>query len=585
LKKAHREHVHLTPNPESGQVKVTLKKGARIMIPKLLRAQHTVGGQVPTGWDARIYGVPEEIVSQVDPGTLYPLVCAAETLRTAGILDPYELYQYMHISDVANCVGSGFGGAASVRKMFRGRYQDVPAANDILAESFINSGSAWINMLLLSAAGANKTPVGACATAIESLDTGYDLIVNGKAKVCLVGGFDDMLKDISEEFANLKATINADDDTLRGREPKEMSRPATSSRKGFVEAEGAGIQLITSASLALEMGLPIYGVVALTNTAMDKAGRSLPAPGRGILGSAIQRQTKYNSPLINMAYRKRALKARLNQAKELREFQLSYLEEELDQLKSERADFNLDEYREQRIEGINADSRRDEKEALNMYGNQFWAHDNTIAPIRGALAVWGLTIDDIDVISFHGTSTKANEKNEAAVVQEQLKHLGRTKGNVVPGVFQKSVTGHPKGPAGAWMLNGCIQIMETGLIPGNRNADNIEDALEQFDFLVYPNKSIKKQDIKAFSITSFGFGQKGAQVIGVHPKYLYATMKRQDYEAYDRRLRLREKKASRSFHEGLSNNSVFVAKEKPPYAAFEEMKVLLNPESRLPKSS
>ncbi|EXJ85584.1 fatty acid synthase subunit alpha, fungi type [Capronia coronata CBS 617.96] len=584
LKRAHGEHVHLSPNPESGQVKVTLKKGARIMIPKLLRTQHTVGGQVPTGWDARTYGVPDDIISQVDPVTLYGLVCAAEALRTAGILDPYELYQYIHVADVANCVGSGFGGAASLRKMFRGRYQDTPASNDVLAESFINSGSAWINMLLLSAAGPNKTPVGACATSIESLDTGYDLIVNGKAKACLVGGFDDMLKEISEEFANLKATINADEDALRGREPKEMSRPATSSRKGFVESEGAGIQLVTSASLALEMGLPIYGVVALTNTAMDKAGRSLPAPGRGILGSAIQQHHKYESALMNVAYRKRALRARLNQAKEMRELQLSYLEEELENMKLQHVDINLDEYREQRICGINSDSTRDEKEALNTYGNQFWVHDSSIAPIRGALAVWGLSVDDIDVISFHGTSTKANEKNEAAVVQEQLKHLGRKKGNVVAGVFQKSVTGHPKGPAGAWMLNGCLQMMESGLVPGNRNADNIEDALEKFDFLVYPNKGVKRQEIKAFSVTSFGFGQKGAQVIGVHPKYLYATMKRDDFRAYEGRLRIREKKASRSFHEGLSNNSVFVAKEKPPYAACEEMKVLLDPAVRLPNS-
>ncbi|KAI1613404.1 fatty acid synthase subunit alpha reductase [Exophiala viscosa] len=585
LKRAHGDLVHLSPNSESGQVKVTLKKGARIMIPKLLSTQHTVGGQVPTGWDARTYGVPEEIINQVDPGTLYPLVCAAEALRTAGILDPYELYQYLHIADVANCVGSGFGGASSLRKMFKGRYQDGAVPNDVLAESFINSGSAWINMLLLSAAGANKTPVGACATSVESLDTGYDLIVNGKAKACLVGGFDDMLKDVADEFASLKATINVDEDILRGREPKEMSRPATSSRKGFVEAEGAGIQLITSASLAIEMGLPIHGVVAFTNTAMDKAGRSLPAPGRGILGSAVQRQSKYESPLMSMSYRKRALKARLDQAKKLRELQLSYLEEELGQFQSQKVDFDLDEYREQRLAGIDADTRRDERDALNTYGNQFWVHDKTIAPMRGALAVWGLTVDDIDVISFHGTSTRANEKNEASVVHEQLRHLGRKKGNVVPCVFQKSVTGHPKGPAGAWMLNGCLQMMETGVVPGNRNADNIEDALEQFDFLVYPNKSTKKQEIRAFSMTSFGFGQKGAQMVGIHPKYLYATISKQDYQAYERRLRIREKKATRRFHEGLSNNSVFVAKEQPPYAACDEMKVLLNPDTRLPRGS
>ena len=584
LKKAHGDKIHISPT-ESGEYKVVLLKGAKIMLPKLLHSPHTVAGQLPTGWDPRTFGVPEDVVAQIDPATMYPLVCTAEALRSAGILDPYELYQHVHISEVANCVGSGFGGVVSMRKMFKGRYQDKEAPNDILAESFINSGSAWINMLLISAAGANKTPVGACATSVESLDTGYDLIHQGKAKVCLVGGYDDMLKDIADEFANLKATINVEEDEAKGRSPREMSRPATSSRKGFVESEGAGIQIITSATLALQMGLPIYGVIALTRTAMDKTGRSLPAPGRGILGSAIQRQSKYDSPLMSMAYRRRAMQMRTNQADEMQSLQMQYLEDEIADLHTQKVDYNLDEYRAQRVTGIMLDAERDRKDALNQYGNHFWTHDDRIAPIRGALAVWGLTIDDIDVLSFHGTSTRANEKNEASVLQDQLRHLGRKKGNVVPGVFQKSVTGHPKGGAGAWMLNGCLQMMETNMIPGNRNADNIEDALEKFESLVYPNKAIKAKEIKAFSVTSFGFGQKGAQVIGVHPKFLYATIEEDAFRAYAKKLRLREKKASRIFHEGLSNNSVFVAKDKAPYSAAEEMKFLLDPEARLPKTA
>ncbi|ETN41092.1 uncharacterized protein HMPREF1541_03027 [Cyphellophora europaea CBS 101466] len=580
LKKAHGEFIHATDNEETGQVRIVLRKGAKIMIPKLLDTQHTVAGQVPTGWEPSTFGIPEEVVTQVDPVVLYALVAAAEAFQCAGILDPYEFYKHLHVSDVANCVGSGFGGVTSIRKMFKGRYQDKEAANDILAESFISSGSAWINMLLLSAAGANKTPVGACATALESLDTAYDLIQAGKAKVCLVGGFDDMLKDISEEFANLKATINADEDAERGREPREMSRPATSTRKGFVESEGAGVQIVTSATVALEMGLPIYGVVALTRTAMDKAGRSIPAPGRGILGSAIQKLGKYDSPLMNAAYRKRALDHRRQQAVDMRELQLSYLEEEITSLREQDPSADVEGYRQQRINSIELDAKRDLKDALNQYGNNFWTHDSRIAPIRGALAVWGLTIDDIDVVSFHGTSTRANEKNEAAVINEQFKHLGRRKGNLVPGMFQKSITGHPKGPAGAWMLNGCLQAMHAGQIPGNRNADNIEDVLEQFEYLVFPNKSIPKPEIKAFITESFGFGQKGAMAIGVNPKYLYATMKQEDFLAYKEKLRLRERKASRNFHEGLSNNTVFQAKESPPWAASEEMKILLDPDAR-----
>ena len=135
-------------------------------------------------------------------------------------------------------------------------------------------------MLLLSSCGPNITPVGACATALESLDVGFEVISSGKAKAVLVGGYDYLAKDVAYEFANMKATNNTDEDFARGRTAAEMSRPATTTRSGFVESEGCGIQLLTTAKLAFEMGLPIHGVIAMTRTASDKAGRSLPAPDR-----------------------------------------------------------------------------------------------------------------------------------------------------------------------------------------------------------------------------------------------------------------------------------------------------------------
>lgn len=39
------------------------------------------------------------------------------------------------------------------------------------------------------------------------------------------------------------------------------------------------------------------------------------------------------------------------------------------------------------------------------------------------------------------------------------------------------------------MMNGAIQVLNRGLVPGNRNADNVDEALE-FDLILYPNRSI-----------------------------------------------------------------------------------------------
>jgi fatty acid synthase subunit alpha len=190
-------------------------------------------------------------------------------------------------------------------------------------------------------------------------------------------------------------------------------------------------------------------------------------------------------------------------------------------------------------------------------------------------------VDDIGVASFHGTSTVANDKNESDVICQQMKHLGRKKGNALLGIFQKYLTGHPKGAAGAWMFNGCLQVLDSGLVPGNRNADNVDKVMERFDYIVYPSRSIQTDGINAFSVTSFGFGQKGAQVIGIHPKYLYATLDRAQFETYKVKVETRQKKAYRFFHNGLVNNSIFVAKNKAPYEDELQSKVFLNPDYRV----
>ncbi|KFY81320.1 hypothetical protein V500_11528 [Pseudogymnoascus sp. VKM F-4518 (FW-2643)] len=90
-----------------------------------------------------------------------------------------------------------------------------------------------------------------------------------------------------------------------------------------------------------------------------------------------------------------------------------------------------------------------------------------LGSIIASLATWGLTIDDIQVASMHGTSTNANDLNEADVINRQMTHLGRARGNPMLAVCQKSLTGHPKGAAGAWQLNGCMQMLQTGIVPGN----------------------------------------------------------------------------------------------------------------------
>ncbi|KAI9138416.1 fatty acid synthase [Paraphysoderma sedebokerense] len=577
---SHGEFVDVFELP-SGEYSVKIRKGATLYIPKALKFDRLVAGQIPTGWNAERYGVPKDIIDQVDPITLFVLVATVEALVNSGITDPYEFYKYVHVTEVGNTSGSGVGGMRSNSLIYKNRFLDKPVQKDILQESFINTMPAWVNLLLLSSSGPIKTPVGACATAVESVEIGFETIVSGKAKIVVVGGFDDFQEEGSYEFANMKATSNAEAEFACGREPKEMSRPCTSSRSGFMESQGAGIQILMSAKIALEMGVPIYGIVALTNTATDKCGRSVPAPGQGILTTAREMKSCSPSPLLDMKYRTRQIERQRRQIKIWVEEEIDHVRAEAENLKSSMTDTEVASFIDDRTSLIEREAERQEKAALSTWGNDFYKNDQRIAPLRGALAVWGLTIDDINFASFHGTGTKANDVNESDVLNRQFSHLGRTKGNVCPGIFQKYLTGHPKGAAAGFMLNGALQVLNTGLIPGNRNADNIDEKLQAFEYILYPSRSIQTDGLKAGLLKSFGFGQVGGEILIIHPDYLFTAISESEYSEYILKRNARQTRAYRYLHDSMAGVSEFVqVKSSPPYSSADESKVYLDPTAR-----
>lgn len=578
----HGKNVSVRPIPDSEQVKIQIKRGAHISVPKAIPFDGEVAGQLPTGWDPIRYGVPDDLITQVDPVTLYTLCCVCEALYSAGIEDSLEIFKHIHLSELGNFIGSSFGGMKKTRQMYKDRYLDKEVQGDVIQEGFANSPAAWVNMLLLGAAGPIKTPVGVCATGVESLDSASESILCGKTKMCLVGGTDDFQEEASFGFGSMKATVNSRAELDKGRDPREMSRPTAETRAGFVESQGAGVQIIATAELALEMGLPIYGIVASTAMAGDKITRSLPAPGQGILSFSRATPAASSSPLMSLDFRREQMRECLAKCipRSIGSTPRGYGSGTWTPYSS---DSEASRQAERMSLWSNIDRASDTSVAATrrFWGNGFQQQDTNISPLSASLAVWGLTIDDIDIVSLHGTSTKANDKNESEVIHKQMVQLGRTQGRPVLAICQKSVTGHPKAPAATWMLNGCLQAMRTGIVPGNRNADNVDEALRKYDHVVYPTAPIHSRDIKAFLVTSFGFGQKGGQVVGVAPKYLLATLEKSMYEDYARKAEARTISANRGYIKAMLSNSIFKARALPPYHARDESNVLMDPLARV----
>ena len=138
----------------------------------------------------------------------------------------------------------------------------------------------------------------------------------------------------------------------------------------------------------------------------DKAGRSVPAPGRGALSIARELQAKHPLPILDVAYRSRQLAFRRKQISQWLDNERQQLQEELEFRKA-GGDTVEEDYVASRITDMEKEAARQEKDALATYG-MLEGVDPRVAPLRRALAVWGLTADDIGVLSIHGTSTGAN---------------------------------------------------------------------------------------------------------------------------------------------------------------------------------
>ena len=139
------------------------------------------------------------------------------------------------------------------------------------------------------------------------------------------------------------------------------------------------------------------------------------------------------------------------------------------------------------------------------------------SPLATALADHGLGPDDLAVVSKHDTSTAANDPNESELHQRLADALGRTPGNPLLTVSQKTVTGHAKGGAAAWQAIGLLQVLESGEVPGNRNLDCLDESHRDHHHLAYGHRSIRSgQMLRAGLLTSLGFGHVSAVVCLAH---------------------------------------------------------------------
>ncbi|WP_254873004.1 beta-ketoacyl synthase N-terminal-like domain-containing protein [Schaalia sp. Marseille-Q2122] len=415
-----------------GEWQVTRKSGGQARVPRRATVTRRIGGQFPTDFDPSRWGIPASMIDSIDRIAVWNLVTAVDAFVSAGF-SPTELLQIVHPADVASTQGTGFGGMTSMHRLFVDRFLGEEFPQDILQETLPNVVAAHTMQSYIGGYGSMINPVSACATAAVSIEEGVDKIHCGKADFVVAGAIDDIQVESVVGFGSMNATANSNDMLAQGISERFVSRANDRRRGGFVESQGGGTVLLTRASVALEMGLPVLGVVAFAQTFSDGFHTSIPAPGIGALASA------------------RGGKA---------------------------------------------------------------------SRLASQLAAYGVSIDDVAVVSKHDTSTNANDPNESDLHTRIGHALERDAGNPLFVVSQKTLTGHAKGGACVFQVGGITQLFQTGVIPANASLDCVDDAMAAYPHLVWLRSPLNlgaSGPIKAAFATSLGFGHVSSLVALVHP--------------------------------------------------------------------
>ena len=279
------EHTIARPVPGSTDWQVTRKAGTEIRVPRKTKLSRTVGAQIPTGFDPKVWGISADMANSIDRVALWNIVATVDAFLSAGFT-PTELMRWVHPSMVASTQGTGMGGMTSMQTHVPRQPARPEQAERHPAGGVAERRCRACRFRATSAATASMIhPVGACATAAVSVEEGVDKIRLGKAELVVAGGFDDLTLEAIIGFGDMAATADTEMMRAKGISDSRFSRANDRRRLGFVEAQGGGTILLARGDLALKMGLPVLGVVAYAQSFGDGVHTSIPAPGLGALAA------------------------------------------------------------------------------------------------------------------------------------------------------------------------------------------------------------------------------------------------------------------------------------------------------------
>jgi len=197
--------------------------------------------------------IPRKIRRSMGRISLLATFAVDEALRNAGInLDE------INPDDVGCIFGSTMGGAEALNDTFETMLPDLDLSK-LTSMKFFQCVSHTVAMNIaqyLGLQGYVMATSAACASSLQAIGTGYELIKSGKQNIVLCGGSEELHPTVTGSFDVLFATSSGFND-----EPKQTPRPFDRDRDGIVCGEGAGVIVLEEYERALHRGANVLGEI------------------------------------------------------------------------------------------------------------------------------------------------------------------------------------------------------------------------------------------------------------------------------------------------------------------------------------
>lgn len=185
--------------------------------------------------------------------SIFAVQAAEQALSDSGI-EPEELAS----GRVGCIIGSTMGSAKSLNETFEIMLpqKDLTQLSSMKFFQCVSHTAAMNVSQYLGITGCVLATSAACASALQAVGAGYDLIRLGKQDAVLCGGAEELHPTVTGSFDVLFATSSSYND-----KPQKTPRPFDRDRDGLVCGEGSGILVIEEYERALKRNAKIYAEI------------------------------------------------------------------------------------------------------------------------------------------------------------------------------------------------------------------------------------------------------------------------------------------------------------------------------------